>query len=284
MLKGFVSGVEKDITRIPMLVGSEYREGWEVRDNQGRLIWGREDELQTATGTIPFKGYGLPMKVKSLLGNGQQTGTPTPSAPIQPEFCGNKVGADWTIPFTCAGMTVSVYLGQTQTVRRIKKLVLTGGENFISKDRPDNANYMYVLRVYHEREICVCSHLPYTYDYPRTFLGVRTDASYQLMYMNIGAELQEAQPSGNTVAGFKEYLAAQYAAGTPVTVWYVLAEPETGIVNEPLAKIDDYADELNDTVTALPEIPTTTGQSTLTVDTTLAPSELTIKGHIKELT
>ena len=42
MLNGIVSGAEKDITRITMKVGNEYKEGWEVRDNQGRLIWRRE--------------------------------------------------------------------------------------------------------------------------------------------------------------------------------------------------------------------------------------------------
>jgi hypothetical protein len=38
------------------------------------------------------------------------------------------------------------------------------------------------------------------------------------------------------------------------------------------------------TVYTPPEIPTTTGQNTLTVDTDLEPSSLTVKGHIKELT
>ena len=61
MIKGIVSGAEKDITRIPMLVRGVYEEGWEVRDNQDRLIWGREDEFQTATGTLSFKGYGVPL-------------------------------------------------------------------------------------------------------------------------------------------------------------------------------------------------------------------------------
>lgn len=42
MLKGIVSGAEKDVTRITMKVGNEYKEGLEVRDNQGRLIWRRE--------------------------------------------------------------------------------------------------------------------------------------------------------------------------------------------------------------------------------------------------
>ena len=65
-----------------------YQEGWEVRDNQDRILWGREDELQTATGTLPFKGYSLPLKVKSLLGNAVQNGTPAPDNIIIPEMCG----------------------------------------------------------------------------------------------------------------------------------------------------------------------------------------------------
>lgn len=69
-----------------------YQEGWEVRDNQDRLIWGREDELQTATGTLPFKGYALPVKVKSLLGNAVQNGTPAPDNIIIPEMCGVRTG------------------------------------------------------------------------------------------------------------------------------------------------------------------------------------------------
>lgn len=65
-----------------------YQNGWEVRDNQNRLIWGREGELQTTTGTLMFKGYDIPIKVKSLLGNATQNGTPSPDNPVVPEFCG----------------------------------------------------------------------------------------------------------------------------------------------------------------------------------------------------
>ena len=174
-----------------------------------------------------------------------------------------------------------VYLGQTPTVRRIKKLVLTGNEKIISKDRPDAENYMYVLQIYHEKTTSFCSHLQHTTAYPRTFAGINSNQSYRLYYMCIGPDLQNAQPSGNTVEGFKEYLAAQYANGTPITLWYVLAEPETAIVNEPLCKIGDYADELTSDVATLPEISTTTGPNTLIVDATLAPSSLTVKGHAK---
>jgi hypothetical protein len=96
-----------------------------------------------------------------------------------------------------------------------------------------------------------------------------------------GIEVRVNNPStdGN-IDDFKSYLAAQYAAGTPVTVWYVLAEPETAIVNEPLAKIGDYADELSSADAGV-TITTTEGQNTLTVDTDLQPSEMTIT-YIKE--
>ena len=70
-----------------------YQNGWEVRDNQNRLIWGREDELQTTTGNLLFKGYDLPITVKSLLGNSVQNGTPSPS-PVNP----NLVDPSKTVP------------------------------------------------------------------------------------------------------------------------------------------------------------------------------------------
>lgn len=77
-----------------------YQEGWEVRDSQDRLIWGREDELQTATGTLPFKGYTLPLKVKSLLGNAVQNGTPSPQNIVTPEMCGVRTAN--VMPFAAA--------------------------------------------------------------------------------------------------------------------------------------------------------------------------------------
>jgi hypothetical protein len=78
-----------------------------------------------------------------------------------------------------------------------------------------------------------------------------------------------------SIDDFKSYLASQYAAGTPVTVWYVLAEPVTAIVNEPLAKIGDYVDELTFTDSQI-QIPTAEGTNTLSVDTTLPPSNIEI--------
>lgn len=89
MLKGIVNGTEKDITRIPMLVGSEYKEGWEVRDNQDRILWGA-DKTFTGTDSIAFKGYGLPISSWEIQANMVQNGTPTPASPIVPVEFGDR--------------------------------------------------------------------------------------------------------------------------------------------------------------------------------------------------
>ena len=80
----------------------------------------------------------------------------------------------------------------------------------------------------------------------------------------------------SAIADFKSYLAQQYAAGTPVTVWYVLSTEETAVVNEPLMKIGDYADTLSMEQAGV-RIPTANGSTTLDVETTVKPSEVYIK-------
>ena len=59
---------------------------------------------------------------------------------------------------------------------------------------------------------------------------------------------------------FKQYLADQYAAGTPVTVWYVLKTPTTE-------------------QTTVPTIPTSGTAQSFDVDTTLKPSEVSLTWH-----
>lgn len=222
---------------------------------------------------LSFMASGNGIESFLIYGNGQQTGTPTPEAPIMPTFCGKLDGADWTIPITCAGQTTPVYLGQTQTVRKIRKLVLTGNETYAKDNTGEYLYYGYAAHLFHTN--CLCTHLESTTDYPKFRKGCSTYNNAAIVYFNFGADVMNAQSSGNTVAGLKEYIAAQYAAGTPVTVWYVLANEQTGIVNEPLCKIGDYADELHSTDAGV-SIPTARGQNTLAVGTDLQPSEMKI--------
>jgi hypothetical protein len=186
----------------------------------------------------------------------------------------------WKIPLTCAGQTLPVYLGQAQTVRKIRKLVLDGTERWLVNWRPVTGTYAALLIDSTKKidNVLLCTHLElkkYDQLYYTDTVGVST---VQYSTYLIAIRVPDAIASNDTE--FKAWLAAQYANGTPVTVWYVLAEPETAIVNEPLAKIGDYADELHSTDAGV-TIPTAKGSNTLTVDTTVQPSEMMITGNIK---
>lgn len=190
----------------------------------------------------------------------------------------------YKIPISSAGQTTPIYLGEVETTRQIKKLVLTGNEPFTKNDG-QSTHYLYYANkgTIFPRSIgktpVICNELPEKNDAPQTVIGINTNNTFGVVYFNFGAEVMNAQPSGNTVAGLKEYLAQQYAAGTPVCVWYVLAEPETGIVNEPLMRIGDYADTLSMEQAGV-QIPTNNGSTTLDVLTTIKPSNVSIKYRV----
>jgi hypothetical protein len=113
------------------------QQGWEVRDQQGTILWGADKTL-TGTDSISFKGYGLPLKsceieanmeqaatqaysiegtssidyqsdgtaiALQIVGNETQTGTPTPTVPITPSECGERTGNLY--PLTNATNTIN---------------------------------------------------------------------------------------------------------------------------------------------------------------------------------
>lgn len=178
------------------------------------------------------------------------------------------------IPILSAGQTTPVYLGEVQSTRKIKKLVLTGDESWTKSTTYSGSFYARIINnegaggtanIYP----AICSHATkvnridaQTYVYGKFAFDGGTNP------YNLNLFIGEASWSKDD---FKAYLAQQYAAGTPVTVWYVLAEPTTGIVNEPIRKIGDYADELSNI-----SIPVTAGGDTISVGTTLQPSEITV--------
>lgn len=181
------------------------------------------------------------------------------------------------IQISSASTTTPVYLGEVQTTRKIKKLVLTGEEN-ITSGHLDVSLFNIPVSDYLKQSTITVISTHYiaqsnvngwvdVNDKSITFYG-NTGSATKTMYIR--------DSSYSTVADFKSYLAQQYAAGTPVTVWYVLAESETGIINEPLMKIGDYADTLS-MEQAGAQIPTVNGSNTLDVLTTVKPSEVYIK-------
>lgn len=141
-------------------------------------------------------------------------------------------------------ITAPIYFGEVPTTRQIKELILTGGENWgnIGTNKIFNLQNLPVPATAYANQIC--SHFPLSNSWSsvtatdNTFAITTTDNQLVIHYS-----------SATSITDFKQWLATQYAAGTPVTVWYVLAEPTTGIVNEPLRKIGNYVDTVSADIT-----------------------------------
>jgi len=230
--------------------------------------------VQEYTGAVPvaFVADGTPLLDYLISGNTVQNGTPTPDNPIVPQGCGDletsgaKVG-QYKIPISSANTTTSVYLGEVQTTRKVKKLVLTGEESGWKKNimTSSNAFYRTISGYYHYRGYC--THYATVYG---------TQAAEGVFFGSNINFLTALSDNIDTIDKWKNYLRQQYAAGTPVTVWYVLATETTGIINEPLMKIGDYVDTLSMEQAGV-QIPTANGSNTLDVETTVKPSEIYIK-------
>ena len=177
----------------------------------------------------------------------------------------------YKIPILSGGTTTPVYLGEVQSTRQIKKLVLTGEEQV--NMHPTIASWFQIYLtdiVIDNLELC-------THYKPSLF----TAATIQNGEILVGKQTSFndgriiiRDTSYSTATDFKTYLQQQYAAGTPVTVWYGLATPTTGIINEPIRKIGNYADSVSVT-----GIPTTGTAESFDVGTTLKPSEVDLTYH-----
>lgn len=288
-IKAIVNNVEKEIIDVKMISGGNELNAWEVRDQQNRLIWGKEGTISGQT-PLSFKAGGVPLTGMTLYGNTVQNGTPTPTNPITPE----GVGLNGTIPITCGGQTSTIQLSQKQSTRRIKKFVFTGNENWDTQpnvyinntalfslqqttigkmtNRPSlNTHFITAASgVNPQRENYVCSGY-HPADGYSDYYYIRLDFS------TIG--ITSETTGADAIVAFKAWLRQQYQNGTPITIWCAMATSQTAIVNEPLMKIGNYADTITMTQAGI-EIPTIQGENTLTVGTTIQPSSITISGHI----
>lgn len=173
---------------------------------------------------------------------------------------------------------VRIYLGEVETTRRVKKLVLTGEENWIY-DSNGSQCYINITDAYakgNRRTQCYCSHYICVYN-GEPFNTIPNHSIYINLYNN-AARFYIKNEEFTSAADFKSFLTQQYTAGTPVTVWYVLATPETAVVNEPLREIGDYADTISYEQGRV-QIPTVEGSTVVDVLTELNPSEMTINWH-----
>lgn len=234
------------------------------------------------TGVPPLRyiGDGRPLTDYRIAGNTVQDGTPTPESPVPVVGCGTDTADGYKLPLTVNGTEYPIYLGQVESTRRVKKLVFDGSEPWAFASMDSNRTVCRLGLLMSTNAVGYCTHIYWKSEYEERDYNriVYNDYLGGSLYMS----LENSILSGQTTPAFKSYLAAQYAAGTPVTVWYVLAEPETAIVNEPLMKIGDYADTISFAQAGV-SIPTINGENVLDVPTTVPPSEITIKGGISSV-
>lgn len=237
--------------------------------------WAAYDTKNYVVNTNTFTTY--PFTIKSpttpvnatIYGNMVQNGTPTPAAPITPTECGDlettgEHANQYKIPVSSANTTTNIYLGDVQTTRKIAKLVLDGTETWEKYAPTLPESYLYYLSVLRaDVSNCICTHTPYSSAVPNGGnAGVRISDSRAALLLNCGSTTIQ----NNTKEDFKAWLAAQYAGGTPVTVWYVLETETTGTVNEPIRKIGNYADSVTSS------IPVKINSDSVDITTTLKPS------------
>ena len=179
----------------------------------------------------------------------------------------------YKLPITLGSATTNIYLGEVQSTRRIKKLVLTGEEVTWGSYINDRGRFIVSppdILSGTDRGLVFSDRYNNAYKVPELNNNSVENA------IAIYEDKIYIYTTGDytTLTSFKSYLAAQYAAGTPVTVWYVLAEPETAVVNEPLRKIGDYVDSVSGTGLA-----TSGTAQEFDVGTALKPSEADLTYH-----
>lgn len=159
--------------------------------------------------------------------------------------------------------TINNYLGSIQSTRQINKIVFDGTET--GWDKGTYAFY-YTINDMCIRSQVICTHYEY---YDGTSSSAPTNSISTASGVGTSIWIKTADHDTTTLDQWKAYLQAQYAAGTPVTVYYVLNTATTGTVNEPLMAIGTYADSISNAAA----IPTTDGANSISVDTTVQPSE-----------
>lgn len=225
------------------------------------------DPYILGTATAPINAAYLIMNYRGLHGDTAMLNTGSTALPYEPY--------GYKIPISSAGQTTTVYLGEVETTRDVKKLVLTGEEDVSLQSINSYGVANFYIYIPTTKRYAVCTHLKQQ----TTNIGNTQDEGFLLATASgsrITFYIRIFSSTAATPEELQTYLAQQYAAGTPVTIWYVLTEPETAIVNEPLMKIGDYADTLSKEQAGV-AIPTNNGSTTIDVDTTVKPSEVYIE-------
>lgn len=231
-------------------------------DANKSLISTIQAEVSTQTFETPINAKYIRCSWRSAAIQQVMLNSGSTAKPYEPYGC--------KLPIVSGGVTTNIYLSEPirkigdyadtiaadgTVTRKIKKVVITGEESgwamsgtglFYNLTLPDNPKEMSAV---------VSTH----------FTATTNTISVEIGRIRFGGTVQNpTQPlvfnyddGAIGLTAFKQWLSAQYAAGTPVTVWYVLETPTTE-------------------TTTTSAISTTSGLNTIDVATTLKPSEMSL--------
>lgn len=174
----------------------------------------------------------------------------------------------YKIPINCDSKIKNIYLNEPlhkindyadilsyqdhNVVRKIKKRVFDGTENW--SEGASSKSYRFAIKIGDATQSdltvgvrSICTHFPLVAT-GQTFTvdNCYTIASDKSFVCRLDGSVR--------LADFKSYLQQQYANGTPVTIWYVLANEETEQIKAPDILVDKY--------------------TSITVDTEVQPSQV----------
>lgn len=184
-----------------------------------------------------------------------QLGAPNPSYPIQPEIAAPKLkslghnlldgddGGTVTCPQLCqmthtnTGETYSdTFDVQTGKIkRRVRKIVFDGVTNKVDKNDsvPTSWLYYHIIRSSAPDGVGASTHFVCSSNFPtsRRQFSIQLSSNVRSIYFNGQGIVSGDNATLKNADEFNAWLKAQYDAGTPVTVWYVLAEAEEETVD-----------------------------------------------------
>ncbi len=178
--------------------------------NQGTGEFIAGDPVTTCDGTV--------VNYTSATGTGVQNGTPMPTNPIEPTFYkqGNMI-------LRKVGDYADSYDASTGKItRRVGKYAITGNEDWVYLSSSKKVFTVMVsdALLWKSQSGCLSNAFACTNGIPSNFnlTALYLHDSVSRLYMGF-------PEYDNNVNGFKQWLRDQYAAGTPVTLYYPLAEP-----------------------------------------------------------
>lgn len=236
----------------------------------------------TTTGVPPldFTSDGTPITDFYIEANMVQTGTPSTANPATVQEFGDLVTSGehagmYAIDINVGGTTKTIYLTEPlrkigsytdkiesdgTVTRKIARIILDGTEPWgytsgMHKLPFDNSTYTPPKYLRELELISMCTHYTAVENKPQASIN---NGELTFLVSSSGTNNMYIRDTDYADATeFKAYLANQYSANTPVCVWYIMAN------------------ETTETVT-IPTITPSTGNNTLTLGTTISPTDMSI--------